>query len=41
VRGQPAPSHPAGFVALDRDATFDEGTIKVRLYAVHCDNLDL
>jgi len=39
--GQPAPSHPGGFVALDLSATFAEGTVSGRLYAVHCDSLDL
>lgn len=39
--GKPAPSHPGGFVALDLSATFPEGTVSGRLYAVHCDSLDL
>ncbi|MCK5799930.1 MAG: hypothetical protein KAI47_22220 [Deltaproteobacteria bacterium] len=39
--GKPEPSDPKGFVALDLDVTFVEGSVKGRLYAVHCDSLDL
>jgi hypothetical protein len=38
--GQTPPSHPAGFVALELEATFDEGTVKGHLYARHCDSLE-
>lgn len=40
--GEPAPSHNAGFVALDLTATFPEGiTLTGHVFAVHCDSLDL
>ena len=33
-------SDPEGFVSLEIEATFPEGTIKGTLYAAHCDSLD-
>lgn len=38
--GQPAPSHAAGFVALDLQLTFAAGTVTGHLFATHCDELD-
>lgn len=32
---------PSGFVSLDFDATFDEGTIAGHIYATHCESLDV
>lgn len=32
---------PSGFVSVDFDATFPEGTIAGHIYATHCESLDL
>lgn len=39
--GQPAPAHPAGFVAFDLSAAFPEGAITGHVFATHCDSLDV
>jgi hypothetical protein len=39
--GQAPPADIDGFVALDLQATFAEGTVSGHLYAEHCDSLDL
>ena len=38
--GQPAPSSPDGFIALELKATFAQGQLEGRLYATHCDSMD-
>lgn len=38
--GQAPPSDEDGFVAFDLSATFPDGTISGRVYAVHCDSMD-
>jgi len=39
--GQPAPSDPDGFVALDLHAELDAGTISGHVFAAHCDSMDV
>lgn len=38
--GKSSPSDEDGFISLDVELTFPQGTLSGRLYAIHCDSLD-